>query len=72
MSINLIVVIEAIIGKEYAYKHICTSLGLNLKCEGVSCGDCLMNTAPIYVEDYSNLLIQVKDITYEQTINGNT
>lgn len=71
MNRNLILVIEAIIAKEYAYRHICTSLGLNLKCEGVYCGDCLMNTAPIYVGDYSNLIIQIRDITYEQSTNGN-
>jgi hypothetical protein len=72
MNRNLLLVIEATIAKEYAYKHICTSLGLNLKCEDVYCGDCLMNTAPIYVGDYSNLIIQVRDITYEQSTNGNT
>ena len=72
MNQNLLLVIEAIIAKEYAYRHICTSLGLNHKCIGVYCGDCLMNTAPIYVGDYSNLLIQVRDITNEQSTNGNT
>ena len=72
MNRNLILIIEAIIAKEYAYRHICTSLGLNLKCQGVYCGDCLMNTAPIYVGDYSNLIIQVRDITNEQSVNRNT
>lgn len=72
MNQNLLLVIEAIIAKEYAYRHICISLGLHLKCVGVYCGDCLMNTAPIFVEDYSNLIIQVRDITNEQSINGNT
>lgn len=72
MNRNLILVIEAIIAKEYAYRPICTSLGLNLKCTGVYCGDCLMNTAPTFVGDYSNLIIQVRDITYEQSINRNT
>lgn len=65
MNINLILVIEAIIAKEYAYRHICTSLGLNLKCQGVYCGDCIMNSAPIFVGDYANLIIQVRDITNE-------
>lgn len=65
MNINLILVIEAIIAKEYAYRHICTSLGLNLKCQGVYCGDCFMNSAPIFIEDYANLIIQVRDITNE-------
>lgn len=75
MNKNLILVIEAIIAKEYAYRHnrhICSSLELTLKCEGVHCDDCLMHTAPIYVGDYSNLIIQVRDITYEQSTNGNT
>lgn len=72
MNINLILVIEAIIAKEYAYKQICSSLGLILKCEGVYCGDCLMNTAPIFVGDYANLIIQVRDTTNEQSVNGNT
>lgn len=72
MNRNLILVIEAIIAKEYAYKRICTLPGLNLKCQGVYCNNCLMNTAPIFIEDYPNLLIQVRDITNEQSINGNT
>lgn len=65
MNRNLILIIKAIIAKEYTYRHICNSLGLNLKCEGVYCGVCFMNTAPIFVGDYANLIIQVRDITYE-------
>jgi hypothetical protein len=65
MNGDLIDIIEILIHEEYAWRYSCTFLGLNRKCTGCSCNECLLNTSPLYLTDYPNLLIQVKEITDE-------
>nr|DAV70454.1 MAG TPA: hypothetical protein [Caudoviricetes sp.] len=72
MNSNLIDIIKVLISKGFAYKSICIDLGINHLCTGCECNECLLNTSPLFISDYPNLLIQIKDITYEQSVNGNT